>query len=186
MAQRRMFSLRVVDTDAFCEMPSSAQNLYFQIGMRADDEGFFAGVMGLMAKIHSGQDDLRVLLARGFILDRGDGVYVVKHWKMNNYLQKDRIQPTEYAEKKVGLYEKEDRSYTLSKEKSALYTECIHSSSVVQCSAVKGSVDISTEDGIGKERSLSEMTDEEADKAVDEAVELAKREWGLKNENQGT
>ena len=80
MAQRRMFSMKVVDTDAFCEMPSSAQCLYFHIGMRADDDGFYASVKGLMAKIHASQDDLNILLARRFLLDRGDGVYVIKHW----------------------------------------------------------------------------------------------------------
>jgi hypothetical protein len=114
-----MFSMKVVDTDAFCEMPASAQNLYYHIGMRADDEGFFAGVKGLMAKIHASQDDLSVLLAKRYILDRGDGVYVVKHWKMNNYLQNDRIKPTEYEEKRIGLYTKRDGSYTLDPEKSA-------------------------------------------------------------------
>lgn len=119
MAQRRMFSLKVVDTDAFCEMPASAQNLYFHIGMRADDEGFYAGVRGLMAKIHASQDDLSVLIARRYILDRGDGVYVIKHWKMNNYLQCDRIKPTEYEEKRIGLYVKKDGSYTLDPLKSA-------------------------------------------------------------------
>lgn len=118
MAQRRMFSLKVVDTDAFCEMPTSAQNLYFHIGMRADDEGFYAGVKGLMAKIHASQDDLNVLIARAYLLDRGDGVYVVKHWKMNNYLQLDRIKETEYEEKRVGLYTKKDGSYTLDPNKA--------------------------------------------------------------------
>lgn len=120
MANRRMFSMKVVDTDAFCDMPSSAQNLYYHIGMRADDEGFYAGVRGLMAKIHASVDDLNVLLARGYILDRGDGVYVVKHWKMNNYLQNDRIKPTEYEEKRIGLYTKRDGSYTLDPAKSAI------------------------------------------------------------------
>ena len=113
-----MFSLKVVDTDAFCEMPASAQNLYFHIGMRADDEGFYAGVKGLMAKIHASQDDLSVLIARAYLLDRGDGVYVVKHWKMNNYLQLDRIKETEYEEKRVGLFIKKDGSYTLDPNKA--------------------------------------------------------------------
>lgn len=142
MAQRRMFNLKVIDTDAFCEMPASAQNLYFHIGMRADDEGFYAGVKGLMAKVHASIDDLNVLLARHYILDRGDGVYVVKHWKMNNYLQNDRIKPTEYEEKRVGLYTKKDGSYTLDPEKSAIPvpckkpmdTDCIQNVSIVKSS----------------------------------------------------
>ena len=116
MARRRMFSMKIVDTDAFCEMPSSAQNLYFHIGMRADDDGFYAGIKGLMLKIHSSVDDLNILLARRFLLDVGDGVYVVKHWKINNYLQKDRYEPTEYEEKKALLLEKKDGAYTEKQE----------------------------------------------------------------------
>lgn len=134
MAQKRMFSLKVVDTDAFCEMPSSAQNLYFHIGMRADDEGFYAGVKGLMAKIHASPDDLNVLLARKYLLDRGDGVYVIKHWRMNNYLQNDRVKETEYAEKKEGLYLKRDGSYTLDPSKAdpgnGMYPKCIQNVSI--------------------------------------------------------
>lgn len=149
MAQRRMFSMKVIDTDAFCDMPASAQNLYFQIGMRADDDGFYAGVKGLMAKIHSGNDDLNVLLARRFILDREDGVYVVKHWKMNNYLQSDRYTPTEYQEKKAGLFMKPDGSYTTDEAKAGkpciqnvykMYTQ----GSVVKSSSVKNT-DTTTE-----------------------------------------
>ena len=112
MAKRRMFSMKIVDTDAFCEMPNSAQNLYFHIGMRADDDGFYASVKGLMAKIHSTNDDLNILLARRFILSVGDGVYVIKHWKINNYIQKDRYEPTEYYEKKALISEKKDGTYT--------------------------------------------------------------------------
>ena len=148
MAQRRMFSLKVVDTDAFCEMPASAQNLYFHIGMRADDEGFYAGVKGLMAKIHASQDDLSVLIARAYLLDRGDGVYVVKHWKMNNYLQLDRIKETEYEEKKIGLYLKKDGSYTLHEEKADKKKpitkgndrECIQNVSIDKYRVVENSV----------------------------------------------
>ena len=143
MAQRRMFSLKIVDTDAFCEMPCSAQNLYFQIGMRADDEGFYAGVKGLMIKIHASPDDLNILLARGFILDRGDSVYVVKHWRMNNYLQKDRIVESEYEEKRVGLFIKKDGSYTLDPSKGIkpLDPKCIQNVYTGQYSVVEGRID---------------------------------------------
>lgn len=123
MAKRRMFSMKIVDTDAFCEMPTSAQNLYFHIGMRADDDGFYAGVRGLMAKIHSTADDLNILLARRFILSVGDGVYVIKHWKINNYIQKDRYEPTEYEDKKALILEKKDGSYT--EKQQTLNFDCL-------------------------------------------------------------
>jgi len=155
MAQRRMFSLKVIDTDAFCEMPTSAQNLYFHIGMRADDDGFYAGVKGLMSKIHASIDDLNILLARGFLLDRGDGVFVVKHWRMNNYLQSDRHTPTDYEEKARGIFVKRDGSYTLNPEKAIKpllieeKPECIQNVYTGKCSVVKSSVvkDI-TDEGI--------------------------------------
>lgn len=159
MAQRRMFSMKVVDTDAFCEMPASAQNLYFHIGMRADDEGFYASVKGLMLKIHASVDDLNVLLAKRYLLDRGDGVYLVKHWKMNNYLQLDRIKETEYEEKRIGLYLKKDGSYTLDPEKAdkkkpitkgnepkCIQNVSIEENSIVETSTVKGSKDLEEKD----------------------------------------
>ena len=153
MAQRRMFSMKVVDTDAFCEMPSSAQCLYFHIGMRADDDGFYASVKGLMAKIHASQDDLNILLARRFLLDRGDGVYVIKHWKMNNYLQSDRYTPTEYQEKKIGLFTKPDGSYTLDENKAE--NPCIQNVYTGKDSIVKVSIDKSSK-GKPKEESVKE------------------------------
>lgn len=154
MAQRRMFSLKVTDTDAFCEMPATAQNLYFHIGMRADDDGFYAGVKGLMAKIHASIDDLNILLARHFLLDRGEGVYVVKHWKMNNYLQSDRYQPTEYQEKKIGLYTKPDGSYTLDPNKAK--PKCIQNVSIGKVSIGKDSVVESSEVKNSKEEISTE------------------------------
>lgn len=151
MANRRMFNMKVIDTDAFCEMPPSSQNLYFHIGMRADDDGFYASTRGLMLKINSSPDDLKLLIAKGFLLDRGDGVYVVKHWKMNNYLQKDRYQPTEYEEKAVGLFMKKDGSYTLHEEKgvqallpkgnSQMYTNVIQDGDIVKNRIEENSID---------------------------------------------
>lgn len=159
MAQRRMFSLKVVDTDAFCDMPASAQNLYFHIGMRADDEGFYAGVKGLMLKIHASFDDLNVLIARAYLLDRGDGVYVVKHWKMNNYLQLDRIKETEYEEKRIGLYTKKDGSYTLDPNKAdstegttkGSKPKCIQNVYIDKNSIVESSIDKSSKEENSKE-----------------------------------
>ena len=113
MAQRRMFSLKITDTDAFCEMPLSAQALYFHIGQRADDDGLYSGVKGLMAKVHASADDLNILIAKGFVIDRGDSIYLVKHWRINNYLRNDRYVPSEYQDKLKGVYLKTNGSYTL-------------------------------------------------------------------------
>ena len=128
MAQKRMFSLKIVDTDAFLDMPQSTQNLYFHLGMRADDEGFIGNVKRIMKMIGSSEDDKKVLLAKKFLIEFESGVVVIKHWKMNNYLQNDRIKETAYLQEKSTLYLKDNGSYTLdSTQGTPLYTKCIHS-----------------------------------------------------------
>jgi len=89
-----MFSLDVVDTDRFLEMPSSTQNLYFHLGMRADDEGFVASPKKVTSVCGSGSDDMKLLAAKGYIQPFESGVIVIRHWNQNNYLQKDRWKPS--------------------------------------------------------------------------------------------
>lgn len=190
MAQRRMFSLKIVDTDAFCEMPCSAQNLYFQIGMRADDEGFYAGVKGLMTKIHASEDDMRILLARRFIIDRGDGVYVVKHWKMNNYLQNDRITETDYEEKKEGLFIKKDGSYTLDPSKGIkpLGRKCIQNVYTDKNSIEESSIEIELDKTRYKQPALllillssGYLLQDEIDDGWDSLLTEYSKQYGWKN-----
>ena len=108
MAQRRMFSLQVVDTDAFLEMPLSAQALYFHLGMRADDDGFISNARRILKLISASEDDMRILLAKRFLLSFDSGIFVIKHWKISNYIQKDRYRPTLYKEEKSRLFLKSD------------------------------------------------------------------------------
>lgn len=103
MANRRMFSLDVVDTDRFLDMPASSQNLYFHLGMRADDDGFVSSPKKITKIVNCAADDLKVLASRGFILDVGNGIIVITNWKQNNYLQKDRYRPTIYQGEKAML-----------------------------------------------------------------------------------
>ena len=103
MANRRMFSLDVVDTDKFLDMPASSQNLYFHLGMRADDDGFVSSPRRITKLVNCATDDLNVLISRGFILDVGDGIIVVSHWRQNNYVPKDRYHPTIYQKEKALL-----------------------------------------------------------------------------------
>ena len=112
MAQRRMFSLQVVDTDAFLEMPLSAQALYFHLGMRADDDGFVANAKRILRLISASEDDLRILLGKRFLMPFDSGIVVIKHWKISNYIQKDRYRPTLYKEEKSQLFLKPDGAYT--------------------------------------------------------------------------
>jgi len=93
-----MFSLDVVDTDKFLDMPAASQNLYFHLGMRADDDGFVSSPKKITKLVNCGCDDLNVLISRGFVIALDDGIMVITHWKQNNYIQADRYKRTVYQE----------------------------------------------------------------------------------------
>ncbi len=121
MAQKRMFSLSVVDTDKFLEMPISSRLLYYELGMRADDDGFVDNWRKILMFTGLKEDDMKVLIAKNFIIPFDSGVIVIRHWRMNNYLQNDRIKPTIYQDELNQLYyDKTNNVYTLD-------TQCIHS-----------------------------------------------------------
>lgn len=113
MARRRMFSQQITESDAFLDMPLSAQALYFHLGMVADDDGFVNSPKRVQRVIGANDDDLKLLLAKNFLISFDSGVVVIKHWKMNNYIQSDRYAPTVYVDEKATLTEKENRAYTL-------------------------------------------------------------------------
>lgn len=113
MAQRRMFSLSVVDTDKFLDMPQSAQALYFHLGMRADDDGFVSSPKKILKVTGAANDDLKLLIAKNYIIPFDNGVCVITDWKQNNYLQKDRYKETIYSTEKSLLQEEKTGSYTL-------------------------------------------------------------------------
>lgn len=100
MAERRMFAKSVVQQDLFCDMPLSTQALYFHLGMEADDDGFVDRALRITRSIGASNDDMRILRAKGFVIDVGDGVIVVRDWKVSNFIRTDRYKPTQYASKK--------------------------------------------------------------------------------------
>lgn len=112
MAERRMIKTSVVDSDAFLDMPSTAQNLYFHLNVRADDEGFVDSPKGIMRKVGANQNDFEILLAKRYLLSFDSGVIVIKHWKLHNMIRTDRIKPTLYKEEKCVITEKENGVYT--------------------------------------------------------------------------
>lgn len=112
MAQRRMFALTIISSDAFLDMPTSAQNLYFHLGMRADDDGFINNVKAIMRQVGCKEDDLKLLIAKKFVLLLEEGIIVIKHWNINNYIQKDRYTPTKYKELKDRLFLDKNKSYS--------------------------------------------------------------------------
>ena len=158
MAQRRMFSLQIVDTDAFMDMPLSAQALYFHLGMRADDDGFVSNARRIQKLVGAADDDLKLLIAKRFILVFPSGVIVLKHWKISNYIQKDRYKPTLYREEKATLYLKPDGAYTDHPSEGA--RPCIQPVSTTDTKSEKPAIptvcgDVSildTQDRLGKDR----------------------------------
>ena len=131
MANRRMFSLDVVDTDIFLDLPISSQALYFHLGMRADDDGFVSSPKRVTSMIGANQDDLKLLIAKGFIIALEDGIIVIRHWKQNNYIQNDRRKDT--------IYQSQLAALTVNNGIYEVDTQCIQTAS-----------EMDTQDSIGK------------------------------------
>lgn len=112
MADRRCFSMKIVDSDAFVEMPLSTQALYFHLGMRADDDGFINNPNRIARDVGASGDDLKLLIAKRFILAFENGVIVIKHWMIHNTLRKDRLKPPHYPELAAKIYIKGNDGYT--------------------------------------------------------------------------
>lgn len=113
MASKRMINLSVIDTDAFLEMPLSTQALYFHLNLRADDDGFVGSPKIICRTVGASDDDLKLLIAKRFIIIFEDGVIVIKHWRMHNTLSVNRYKETNYTEDKALLKLKTNNSYTL-------------------------------------------------------------------------
>ena len=113
IAERRMFAKTIIDSDAFLDMPISAQVLYFHLSMRADDDGFINNPKKVQRMVGCNDDDFKLLMAKRFVIVFDSGVIVIKHWKIHNYIRKDRYSETVYQEEKNLLVEKENGSYSL-------------------------------------------------------------------------
>ena len=135
MAERRMFAKTIIDSDAFLDMPMSAQCLYFHLGMRADDDGFLNNPKKVQRMVGASDDDFKLLILKRFVIVFESGVMVIKHWRLHNYIQKDRYKPTVYQDEKALLTIKEN----------GVYTECIQDGDTGKVSIELG------KDSIGKD-----------------------------------
>lgn len=111
MAERRMFAKTIIDSDAFLDMPVTARLLYYDLAMRADDDGFVNSPKKIMRMIGASQDDLGILIMRKFILPFENGVVVIKHWRIHNYIRRDTYSETTYKEEKELLELDENKAY---------------------------------------------------------------------------
>ena len=112
MAERRMFAKTIIDSDAFLDMPLTTQALYFHLSMRADDDGFINNPKKIQRMIGASDDDLKLLIAKNFIIPFESGIVVIKHWKIHNYIRNDRYKETVYKEEKALLDTKDNKAYT--------------------------------------------------------------------------
>ncbi|MGN0504373.1 MAG: hypothetical protein ACI4HJ_04925 [Ruminococcus sp.] len=148
MAKKRMYDKEIVGSDAFIEMPTSSQALYFHLGMNADDDGFVGNPKSIQRQIGASDDDMRLLIMKRFIYAFDSGVVLIKHWNINNFIRKDRYKPTTYIKEKSLIVLCDNNSYrittvnrdfTMVNQRSTQYS--IEEYSKEKCSLVEESVD---------------------------------------------
>lgn len=125
MAERRMFSKTIIDSDLFLDMSLSTQCLYFHLSMRADDDGFVNNPKKIQRMIGAGDDELKMLIVKKFIIPFESGICVIKHWRIHNYIQKDRYHPTLSQNEFAQLVLDKSKNYQLKTEKITMDTNCI-------------------------------------------------------------
>lgn len=144
MAERRMFAKTIIDSDAFIDMPTTTRLLYYDLSMRADDDGFINSPKKICRMTGASDDDLKLLAMKKFIIPFESGVVVIKHWKIHNYIRKDTYQMTKYKEELSTLALDENKAYTQHNTSCLLAVD-----------------EPSTQDRIGKDRLGKESIEED-------------------------
>ena len=147
-----MFSKQITDTDAFLDMPATAQNLYFHLNMHADDDGFLGNAKTIRRMIGASEDDLKVLVAKQFILIFPDGVAVIRDWHIHNYIQKDRYHPTVYEKDKKKLSLNNTKQYEIKTSKKAVESIDQKDVSEIDTPCIQNVNEMDTEVRLGKDR----------------------------------
>ena len=146
-----MFAKTIIDSDAFLDMPASTQLLYFHLAMRADDDGFINNPKKIQRMVGCGDDDAKILVGKKFIIPFETGIVVIKHWKIHNYIAKDRYHETKYKDEKA----------LLNTDCNGSYTTCIQDVHKMDTQVRLG------KDSLGKD-SLDKETDSQKPKKVAE------------------
>lgn len=166
-----MFNLSVIDTDVFLEMPISSRLLYYELGMRADDDGFVGGWKKILKMTGLTEDDMKVLIAKDFVIPFESGVIVIKHWRLNNYLRNDRHHETIYQKELSQLHIDNDVYELESTEKSTMLpvgrqVVYLDKNSIDKISIDKGSKE--GEEQSSPKRTFTPPTLEEVEKYIEE------------------
>ena len=166
-----MFSRKITESDQFLDMPMSAQSLYFHINMQADDDGFVGNVKTIKRMIGASDDDLKLLIAKQFLIPFETGIVVIRDWKIHNYIQKDRYTETFYQQEKAQLETVENKQY------QKMDTECIQSVSSLDTQVRLG------KDRLGKERDIQSSSDELDDIPYKEIIDYLNEKTGSQFRN---
>ena len=174
-----MFSLSVVDTDDFIDMPLSSRLLYYELGLRADDDGFLANWKKIIRMAGLSEDDMKVLIAKKFVIPFETGVIVIRHWRLNNYIRSDRYNQTIYQEEKEQLVIDNDVYELESTEKQEMLPLGIPKGDTGKVRLGKDSIG---KDSIGKDNLSSRCTKKFVPPTIEEVREYIDLK-GIKNVN---
>lgn len=173
-----MMSKSIIKSDTFLDMPATTQNLYFHMLLDADDDGFINAPKSIMRMIGAKEDDMKVLVAKQFVIPFESGVVVIKDWKIHNYIQNDRYKPSTLPERDL-LNIQKDKTYTLKSDVSRMDTECIQTVSIGKDRLGK---DRLGKDRIGKDSIdiLCHVSHDDVDKSHIEIIEYLNIKTGSK------
>ena len=172
MAEKRMFAKTIIDSDLFLDMPVTAQLLYFHLCMRADDDGFINNPKRIMRDVRCADDDMKMLIAKDYVIPFESGVIVIKHWRLHNYIQRDRYKPSLCDEKnllttnKNKVYERMDTECI--QIGNRLDTECIQIDNKMDTECVQiGDTDKIRLDKNREDKNRLDKSREDEDKMTD-------------------
>ena len=173
-----MMSKSIIKSDTFLDMPATTQNLYFHMLLDADDDGFINAPKSIMRMIGAKEDDMKVLVAKQFVIPFESGVVVIKDWKIHNYIQNDRYKPSTLPERDL-LNIQKDKTYTLKSDVSRMDTECIQTVSIGKDRLGKDRIG---KDRVGKDSidTLCHVSHDDVDKSHIEIIEYLNLKTGSK------
>lgn len=121
-----MFSRQITESDAFLDLPLSAQCLYFHLSLSADDEGFISSGKRIVRAIGATDEDMTLLVQGEFLLYFPEAnVYVDRAFFLNNAIRADRSHPTSYQHQRKQLTITENKLYQLvSEDDNQMSTKC--------------------------------------------------------------
>lgn len=177
-----MFAKTIIDSDLFLDMPSSTQCLYFHLSMRADDDGFINNPKKIQRMVGSSDDDLKLLIAKNFIIPFESGVVVIKHWKIHNYIQKDRYKETLYKDEKLQLNTGKNKEYILGiPNDNNMDTKCIHDVSNSETQVRLGKVRLGKYSLPTEEKDVSKLVDNSKSEKLSSMSRLYQENIGMIN-----